>query len=54
MTFYESSLTFLILFVLTVIAYCKYANKTLGELVKEIKEIFSDSSEEIQEGGLPQ
>lgn len=51
MTFYEDFLTFFILFVLLIIGYLKYTNKTLPEFVREIKETFSDSAEEL-EGGI--
>lgn len=51
MTFYENVLTALILLGILVLGYLKMTNKTLVEFIKEIKEVFSSSSE-VVEGGL--
>jgi hypothetical protein len=40
-------LTVLILLTIFVLAYCKYMNKTLLELVQEVREIFKKPQEEV-------
>jgi len=44
---FSNLLTVLILFGLTVLVYAKMANKTLVDIVRDIREAFSDGKEEV-------
>lgn len=46
---YENILTAAILLALFIIVYCKYTNKTFGDFVREIKDVFSGGAEKVQE-----
>lgn len=50
MTFGQTLLTIFILLVFAIIIYCRYTHKTLPELIRDIKEIFSAATEET--GGV--
>lgn len=49
MKVYENVLTAAILLALFIIVYCKYTNKTFGDMVREIKDAFSGGVEKVQE-----
>ena len=45
MGFWDNLLTIGILFTLFIIAYCKFTNKTLGEVIKDVREAFAEPEE---------
>ena len=49
MTLYENVLTALILLALVVLAYCKFNNKSIGDVIEEVRDIMYGGTEEIQE-----
>ncbi len=46
MVLYENVLTALVLLMLTVLAYCKFSNKGIGEMITEIKEAIAGGTDE--------
>mgnify|MGYP003138440207 FL=1 len=46
---YSNLLTVTILFGLTLIVYAKMAKKTLPEIIRDVREGFSDKSDEVYE-----
>jgi len=49
MTLFENVLTGTILLALFVLIYCKLTNKTIGDVIREIKDAVSGGAEEVQE-----
>jgi len=49
---YENVLTGLILLALFVLVYCKLTNKTIGDVIREVKDILHGGTEEVQEVNL--
>lgn len=47
MTATDTAITVLVLLLLFVIVYCRVTNRTLPELISEIKEIFSPTEEVV-------
>jgi len=47
MTFWDNLLVIAILLTLAIIAYCRLMNKTLGEVIKEIREAMEEKEEII-------
>lgn len=43
--FWDNLLTILILGALMIIAYCKWTNRTLGEVIKDLRESMADNVE---------
>ncbi len=52
MTLYENVITGLVLLALFVLGYCKLSNKSLMDVIIEIREGFSGGVEEVQEVSL--
>ena len=48
MTALDIAVTLLVLFGLFVLGYCKVTNKTMGDLIKEIREVFRGEVEETR------
>ena len=47
MAWQDLAITILVLFMIFIIAYCKITDKTLGDLISEIRDIFSPAEEVV-------